>query len=252
MKRARRASTSGSSSTDRPPNGNLWGNWFLREFFADSCQLYASGDGFREDLLDHPCQRSSRLQERDSPSSRQPDDARDMLQGASSELWSALETVGEMTRGAESPAMADKIKPSTGNTCAPARSDGQGRGAGTGDGSSCVGVGAGLKTRPPLAGPADAVARGGGGGGGTRPNDGVGGDVEQRPVIVRVRDLFYFCGIFFFFFVWVFSCFEFLGFGILVFYGFDVRYVLFCFLVAFVETVSLCTYTVGARLSVSF
>ncbi|CAM9934642.1 unnamed protein product, partial [Laminaria digitata] len=174
MKRARKASTSGSSSTtDRPTSGNLWGNWFLREFFADSCQLYASGDGFREDLLDHPCQRRSKLQERGSPPPR-PADSPDILEGKSREMWSALESVGEMMRGAESQAMADgveKVEPSEpGHGTGVEVGNGGGGGGGGGSG---VGSEAELETR--LLKP--AVARGAGGGGGARPKLCASGDI---------------------------------------------------------------------------
>ena len=216
VKRARKASTYGSSSTDRPTSGNLWGNWFLREFFADSCQLYASGDGFREDLLDHPCQRSSKLQERGSPPPR-PSDSRDILEGASREMWGALENVGEMMRGADSQTTADKVDrtgPSTGNVGAAAATKsnrvedlGQGTGSGGSGGEmgSRVGSEAGLQTRLTQVRLTDvafpAVARGGVGGAGARLKHKGGemgngdrsqpgtGDVDVRPLIVRVSEL---------------------------------------------------------------
>lgn len=225
VKRARKASTSGRSYTNRPTSGNLWGNWFLREFFADSCQLYASGDGFREDLLDHPCQRSSKLQEGGS-ASPSPSDSRDMLEGASREMWGALESVGEMMRGADSQATADKVdrtKPGTGNVGAAAATNsdqvgeleqGTGSSRNGGDGRSCVGSEAGLQTRLAQVRLADvafpAVARGGVGGAGARPKHNAGevgngersqprtGDVDARPLIVRVSEHVFRCCFFVF------------------------------------------------------
>lgn len=78
-------------------NGNLWTSWFLREFFPECCHRYGSGDGFREDLLDHPCQRSSKLQEPGSPLRRRPNDP-DVLQGTSRHAWDSLRVAGDMLR----------------------------------------------------------------------------------------------------------------------------------------------------------
>ncbi|CAM9989797.1 unnamed protein product [Ectocarpus sp. 4 AP-2014] len=78
-------------------SGNLWANWFLREFFPECCQRYGSGDGFRDDLLDHPCQPKSRLQEPGSLPPRRPD-APDVLQGAPGEVWKSLTVIGGMMR----------------------------------------------------------------------------------------------------------------------------------------------------------
>ncbi|CAN0164190.1 unnamed protein product [Scytosiphon promiscuus] len=78
-------------------NGNLWTSWFLRDFFPECCHRYGSGDGFREDLLDHPCQRSTKLQEPGSPLPRR-NGTPDVLQGASRPAWDSLRMVGEMLR----------------------------------------------------------------------------------------------------------------------------------------------------------
>ncbi len=78
-------------------NGSLWTNWFLKEFFPECCHRYGAGDGFREDLLDHPCQRRSKLQEPGSPRQSQTG-APDVLQGASRDIWKSLTTVGEILR----------------------------------------------------------------------------------------------------------------------------------------------------------
>ena len=78
-------------------DGNLWTNSFLQEFFPECCQRYGAGDGFRDDLLDHPCQRRSKLQEAGSPRPRQPG-APDVLKGASRDVWNSLKTVGTILR----------------------------------------------------------------------------------------------------------------------------------------------------------
>lgn len=94
-KRSRRM---GGSANDGAASGDLWeSHRFLREFFPYCCQVYASGDGFREDLLDHPCQHWSKLQERGVPTQHRPD-SRDILEGSSEDIWRALETVGRMMR----------------------------------------------------------------------------------------------------------------------------------------------------------
>lgn len=95
VKRARKPSPSSHSASEGSKSGSLWANWFLRQFFPHCCQLYASGDGFREDYLDHPCQNSSKLQERGSPPPPRPG-AQDVLKGASGDMWSALRSVGRM------------------------------------------------------------------------------------------------------------------------------------------------------------
>lgn len=96
-KRAKRALGSGGSD-GVSTNASLWANWFLRDFFPSCCQLYGSGDGFREDLLDHPCQHWSSLQ-RNYVTSLRPT-SRDNLSGASGHMWSALENVGKIIQGA--------------------------------------------------------------------------------------------------------------------------------------------------------
>ncbi|CAM9604961.1 unnamed protein product, partial [Hapterophycus canaliculatus] len=94
----RRDERSGSNGAGtKRANGNLWTSSFLREFFPECCHRYGSGDGFREDLLDHPCQRTTKLQEPGSPLPRSPD-APDLLQGASGHAWDSLRMVGEMLR----------------------------------------------------------------------------------------------------------------------------------------------------------
>lgn len=98
IERAEGASTVGDGAYDDTSNGNLWSNRFLREFFPHCCRLYASGNGYREDLLDHPCQRWSKLQKRGPPSPRQPG-SRDILVGDSEGMWGALEAVGQITLG---------------------------------------------------------------------------------------------------------------------------------------------------------
>lgn len=122
-------------------NGNLWTSWFLREFFPECCNRYGSGDGFREDLLDHPCQRSTKLQEPGSPLPRRPD-APDVLQGESRHAWDSLRMVGEILREsgpeinghrlvevkADADADADaEIEPSPANGQVDGEEDGHGR-----------------------------------------------------------------------------------------------------------------------------
>lgn len=80
-------------------SGKLWASRFLREVFPECCHRYGSGDGFREDLLDHPCQRKSKLQEAGAPLSRLHGGP-DVLQGNSRDLWNSLTTVGEIMREA--------------------------------------------------------------------------------------------------------------------------------------------------------
>lgn len=105
-KRSRRVGAAvvhGRSANDSAASGNLWASHrFLREFFPYCCQVYASGDGFREDLLDHPCQRWSKFQERGVPTQHRPD-SRDILEGSSEDIWRALETVGRMMREGVTP-----------------------------------------------------------------------------------------------------------------------------------------------------
>lgn len=130
LKRARKQSS--AEKKDGASNGNLWANWFLREIFPHCCQLYGSGDGFREDLLDHPCQHWSKLQERGSPPPRRPG-SRDILQGASMEIWSALETIGKMMHGVPGPLALGAKEEGTGTESddpAVARTHGGGKGGG--------------------------------------------------------------------------------------------------------------------------
>ena len=107
-KRSRRAAAAaagggGRSANDAGASENLWANhWFLREFFPHCCQVYASGDGFREDLLDHPCEHWNKLQEKDFPPPSHVG-SRDILEGSSEDIWRALETVGRMIQEGVTP-----------------------------------------------------------------------------------------------------------------------------------------------------
>lgn len=78
-------------------SGKLWAHGFLREVFPECCRRYGSGDGFREDLLDHPCQRRSKLQEPGAPSPRRHG-APNVLQGDSRAIWNSVTTVGKIRR----------------------------------------------------------------------------------------------------------------------------------------------------------
>ncbi|CAM9104069.1 unnamed protein product [Ectocarpus sp. 13 AM-2016] len=125
-------------------SGNLWANWFLREFFPECCQRYGSGDGFRDDLLDHPCQRKSRLQEPGSLPPRRPD-APDVLQGAPGEVWKSLTVIGEMMREIAAQTndrrKEESAQPRTETTRAATGAEGGGIGGGRGLGRSRAHVG---------------------------------------------------------------------------------------------------------------
>lgn len=147
--------TNGSSAS-----GNLWANWFLQEFFPECCQHYGSGDGFREDLLDHPCQRRSKLQVPGSPLPRRPG-APDVLQGASRDAWKSLAAVGEMLRDSRPQTKscdANEADPSAVNGGGRVEPDGGGRGDGNGDGAGAVCAREGVDARVAQARPTDTVA----------------------------------------------------------------------------------------------
>ncbi|CAM9240966.1 unnamed protein product [Ectocarpus fasciculatus] len=145
-------------------SGNLWANWFLREFFPECCHRYGSGDGFREDLLDHPCQRKSRLQEPGSLPPRRPD-APDVLQGACGEVWKSLTVIGGMMREIaaqtnDRSSKEESAQPRTETNRAAIGAEGGGKGGGRGSGRSRAHVGhqAGVEPRVLQARRADALA----------------------------------------------------------------------------------------------
>ncbi|CAM9340290.1 unnamed protein product [Choristocarpus tenellus] len=75
---------SGSPPTEWVKNeGGSGGEWFLHAFFPETFRRWTSGDGFREDLLDHPCQQWSMLQ-----STTRQDNY--FLKGRGNKLYSAL------------------------------------------------------------------------------------------------------------------------------------------------------------------
>lgn len=89
----------GAGGGSGPKKGSsLWANWFLRDFFPQCCQLYGTGDGFREDLLDHPCQHWSN-HVRPAEAALRPG-SEDVLTGVYPEMCSALDNVGQMMREA--------------------------------------------------------------------------------------------------------------------------------------------------------
>lgn len=163
-------------------SGNLWANWFLREFFPECCQRYASGDGFREDLLDHPCQRRSKLQEPGCPPTRRPG-APDVLQGASKDLWKSLTAVGEMLRevGPQTNGInAKEAEPSVVNGGGALVPDGGGQG---GAGA----VHAGVERRMAQAQRTDAVAPACTGGDRPAPSANTGGDAREMAALQPSR-----------------------------------------------------------------
>lgn len=95
--RGRKGRGAGSGASESPKSGSsLWANWFLRDFFPHCCQRYGAGDGFREDLLDHPCQHWGNV--RPAAAALRPD-SRDVLTGAYADMWCALEDAGKMVHG---------------------------------------------------------------------------------------------------------------------------------------------------------
>ncbi|CAB1098916.1 unnamed protein product [Ectocarpus sp. CCAP 1310/34] len=133
-------------------SGNLRANWFLREFFPECCQRYGSGDGFRDDLLDHPCECKIRLQEPGSLPPRRPD-APDVLQGAPGEVWKSLTVIGGMMREIAAQTndrrKEESAQPRTETNRAAIGAEGGGIGGGRGLGRSRVHVGhqAGIEPR---------------------------------------------------------------------------------------------------------
>ncbi|CAM9205342.1 unnamed protein product [Discosporangium mesarthrocarpum] len=97
----------GSASMGQSPSvgdKDKQAEWFLRAFFPRSFKLYASGDGFREDLLDHPCQQwSSRQCAKNKGKNKE---GTLFLKGCHTDLYAALrcvsETSGNSTQVAQS------------------------------------------------------------------------------------------------------------------------------------------------------
>lgn len=171
-------------------SGNLWANWFLREFFPECCQRYGSGDGFREDLLDHPCQRRSELQEPGSPLPRQPG-APDVLQGASRDVWKSLTAVGEMLREAAGPQTSGcgvkEAEPGALRGGGAIELDGGEEGQGGGSAAGAVRAHAGAERRVAQARRAGAVAPARTGGDRPAPSPDTGGDARGTAVLQPSR-----------------------------------------------------------------
>lgn len=168
-------------------SGKLWANSFLREIFPECCHRYGSGDGFREDLLDHPCQRRSRMQEPGAPSPR-PHGAPNVLQGDSRKLWNSLTTVGEMVRETGPPSSRRIVKEAEptleyGREVEGADRDGQAGRSGADDESAHVGHQAGVERRATQIELIDVVAPAYGGG---RPSPPTikGGDAPGEDVLL--------------------------------------------------------------------
>lgn len=176
-----------SGDRAKSASGNLWANWFLREFFPECCARYGSGDGFREDLLDHPCQRRSKLQEPGSPLPRRPG-APDVLQGASRDVWKSLTAVGEMLRGVGPQTNGSSVKeaePSAIRGGGAAASAGGGQGGGSGAGA--VRAHAGGERRMAQARRTDADAPTCIGGDRPAPSSNTGGDARGMAVLQPTR-----------------------------------------------------------------
>lgn len=137
-------------------SGKLSVNGFLREVFPECCRRYGSGDGFREDLLDHPCQRRSKLQEPGAPPPR-GHGAPDVLQGDSRAIWNSLVAVGETRRETGPQPNWSNVKqaePSLENGQEAVGADGDGQvGRGGAEGNQ-----AGVEQRATEVGRVDAVA----------------------------------------------------------------------------------------------
>ncbi|CAM9588186.1 unnamed protein product [Sphacelaria rigidula] len=95
--RGQKAKKGGGGGNGSKKGSSLWANWFLRDFFPQCCQLYGTGDGFREDLLDHPCQHWSN-HVRPAEATLRPG-SEDVLTGVYPEMCRALENVGQMMQG---------------------------------------------------------------------------------------------------------------------------------------------------------